>query len=497
MTRSSGILLHVTSLPGRFGIGDLGPAAYQFVDLLEQSGQKVWQVLPLQPVDGAYGYSPYSSNSAFAGNRYLVSPEQLVRDRFIRDEDLEPAPVFPKDRVAFEQVTAYKDSVLEKAWQAFSGHTGHDEFNSFCTREHEWLDTYALFVAAKHHYGGAMWCDWPEQLRNREPDALAEFAERHKTVIARTKFEQFLFYKQWQSLKEYAGSHGVSIFGDIPIYVTYDSADTWASPQLFKLDDNQRPTFVAGVPPDYFSETGQLWGNPVYDWEASKAESFAWWRARLRHLFHLYDIVRIDHFRGLVAFWQVPADHETAVEGEWVEAPVHAFMDALLEEFGELNVVAEDLGTITDDVVEVMKKYHLPGMKVLAFAFREDNPQHPYLPENYSPESVVYTGTHDNNTILGWYRQETEEADRVRLSRYLQRDIDETNIAPALIETALRSRAVLAIFPLQDVLGLDESARMNTPGVAKGNWGWRVTPEQLRAFPVNDLRSQVTESKRS
>ena len=494
--RAAGILLHVTSLPSAYGIGDLGPGAHLFLDILNRSGMSLWQVLPLHPIDAAHGNSPYSSASAFAGNRYLISPDRLIDDGFLDLRDTQPVPEFSEDRVDYDEVARYKANLLDLAWKSFRIRTDHEEFDEFCEREHGWLHDYALFIVIKRLHDGAVWSNWPAELRDRKADALEKVEREHQDEIEHIKFEQFLFFGQWTALKSAANDRGIRIFGDIPIYVNYDSADTWANTGIFKLNDRKKPTVVAGVPPDYFSKTGQLWGNPVYDWQALAESNYAWWIARLEHMFRLYDVVRIDHFRGLVAFWEVPASHKTAQKGKWVEAPVDDFLTTLQDHFDELPVVAEDLGTITEDVTETMERYGFPGMKILLFAFGEDNPKHPYLPHNYEPNAVVYTGTHDNNTVLGWFTEEARKADKKRLFDYLGGKVDPEQLPMAFIRLALRSPANWAVIPVQDVLGLGASARMNTPATRNGNWAWRVTSDQLIQVPVDELKSLVEASKR-
>lgn len=485
--RSSGILLHVTSLPSEYGIGDLGLNAYEFVNLLARSGQRVWQVLPLNPINGALGYSPYSSSSAFAGNRYLVSPELLIEDGYILPTDLEPMPDFPEGTVAYDQVTDYKERLFDIAWQSFKARSDRSEYDGFNKRETHWLEDYALYQAAKHLHHSKPWDQWQPDIRDREPEALKKLASEQSDRISKIKFEQFVFWQQWYRLKKFANDRGVQLFGDLPIYVNYDSADCWANRELFKLGSDHRPTVVAGVPPDYFSKTGQLWGNPVYDWDQLASTNFEWWMTRLRHLFESFDIVRIDHFRGLVAYWEVPAGDLTAENGQWVDAPAEAFLDAVVEQFKDPALIAEDLGTITDDVVEILEKFGFPGMKILQFAFDSDDPNHRYLPENFDENAVVYTGTHDNNTIVGWFRQEADEATKARLVNYLEKNITENDVHWKFVEMAAKSRARLAVVPIQDVLGLDETARMNTPATAKGNWRWRLTPEQFASIPAKQL----------
>ncbi len=492
--RSSGVLLHLTSLPSAYGIGDMGPEAHRFIDYLSESGQHLWQVLPLNPTNAAHGNSPYSSSSAFAGNILLLSPQKLVDDGIVTADDIRPMEQLPDERVAFDAVIRHKLRLADAAWDSFRDTGERSEFDQFCESHASWLDDFALFVAIKRRHDGASWIDWPEELRDRHPEALDSIRKELATRIEREKYLQFLFFKQWSQLKAYANSKHVQIFGDIPIYVNLDSADTWANSEYFKLDDNKQPITVAGVPPDYFSKTGQLWGNPVYDWDALAADGYSWWVRRMQHVLTLYNIVRIDHFRGLVGYWEVPADHETAVHGEWVEAPFDDFYTTLEEHLNGASIVAEDLGTITDDVTEAMARHGIPGMKILLFAFGEDNPEHPYLPENYDEDSVVYTGTHDNNTVRGWWAEETDEEIRRRVAEYLERDqIDPDELPWDVIRLALESKSRLAIVPMQDLLGLGAESRMNTPATASGNWSWRLLPGKLTPELKQRLRS-LTES---
>ncbi len=495
--RAAGILMHITSLPSPYGIGDLGPAAFEFIDFLTAAKQHIWQVLPLNPIDLGMGNSPYSASSAFAGNELLISPDRLVEQGFLSTADLSEMPKFPTERVEYEDVAEHKQKLLHTAWQRCNAAGRPDEFGRFCEQEAGWLDDFALFITCKRHHDGTVWSDWPKKLRNRDQKALQAFAGEHQDAIEQIKFEQWLFHRQWLQVKEYAHQKNIKIFGDIPIYVNYDSVDTWANTWMFKLNRQKRPTVVSGVPPDYFSTTGQLWGNPVYDWEKLREEGYQWWAARLRTMFRLFDLVRIDHFRGLVAYWAVPAHHKTAMNGKWVKAPVDDFITTLQRYFPELPLVAEDLGSITADVRKVMKRYEFPGMKVLQFAFRNGSPDDPYLPHNYEENAVVYTGTHDNNTIVGWYKNEATKKDRKRFTDYVGRPVSPERIHWEFIELAWRSKARLAIVPMQDVLGLPGFARMNAPATSNGNWTWRLTPEQLQHAPVEKLATLTEESDRA
>lgn len=475
--RGSGLLLHVTSLPSPYGIGDLGPEAYRFADFLAETGQSFWQVLPLNPT--GYGNSPYSSPSAFAGNTLLISPDLLVAEGLLTAEEVESRPSFPEGRCDYGAVIPFKERLFETAYERFKARPDRHGYEEFCEHSESWLAGYAQFVALKGLFSGKSWNEWPEAVRDRKPEILKTLGGECWDGVEKARFLQYLFFKQWLSLKDYCNARGIRIMGDIPIYVSFDSADAWENSHMFKLDEGKRPTFVAGVPPDYFSATGQLWGNPVYNWEVLKEQRYAWWTQRIGHVLTLYDVVRIDHFRGLVAYWEVPAGEATAMNGRWVEAPADDLFGALLRRFPRLPLVAEDLGVITADVREVMARYDLPGMKVLLFAFGEDNPMQIYLPHVYERNSVVYTGTHDNNTARGWFDDEAGQDVKERLFRYIGRMVSSDEAPLELIRLAMMSVADTAIVPIQDLLGLGSTARMNRPSMAEGNWEWRLVPGQL------------------
>ena len=469
--RSSGILLHPTSLPGPYGIGDVGPTAHRWLDWLAGSGCTYWQVLPLGPT--GYGDSPYFCFSAFAGNPYLVSPELLVSDGLLDRTALAGRPEFPSDRVDFGRVIPWKLELLDRAHRRFQADPPGDcaaRYRAFRRAHAGWLEDYALFIALKEAHGGGPWDDWPSPIRHRRPAAL----QRARTALAREAedqaFRQFLFFDQWERLRARARRLGLQIMGDAPFYVAADSADVWAHPDLFALDRDLRPTVVAGVPPDYFTETGQLWGNPIYAWERHAADGYAWWIARLQSLLELTDLVRIDHFRAFVDYWEVPAGSPTAATGRWVLGPGAAFFSLVEQVLGGLPIVAEDLGELHPEVPALLSEVGLPGMKVLQFAYDGD-PDNPFLPEHQPRNCVVYTGTHDNNTTVGWYRS---------LSPRERRIVREAvggngrSIAWRLIHQAWQSPAFLAVAPLQDLLGLGPQARMNIPGTFGGNWAWRM-----------------------
>jgi len=478
--RGSGVLLHISSLPSGHGVGDLGPQAYKFVDFLSQSGQQYWQILPLNPTGTYLGNSPYTSYSVFAGNALFISVESLCQLGLLSKTDLENAPDFPQDHVNYDAVVNWKSKFLRRAFHHAEGRIERDQdFADFSRRNAHWLEDFSLFAALKDHYKEIAWYEWPEPVRDREMAELNTLRNRLEKRILRSKFIQYVFFKQWQSLKEYANAKKIKIIGDIPIYPSLDSADAWSHPELFKLDENKKPLFVAGAPPDYFSETGQRWGNPVYRWDELQRTGYSWWIRRLRQNLQLCDLLRLDHFRGLVAYWEIPAQEQTAVNGKWVEAPVKDFFETLTKEFSSLPLILEDLGLITQDVKEVMKELGYPGMKVLLFAFGPDLPTNPYAPHNYIRNCVVYTGTHDNNTIRGWLEKEASPQDLQRLRQYLGQEVDARSVSAALIRLAMSSVARVCIVPLQDILGLGAEARMNLPSRSSGNWEWRVQGHQL------------------
>jgi 4-alpha-glucanotransferase len=479
--RSSGILLHPTSLPGRFGVGDLGGEAYRFVDWLAAAGQSFWQIMPLGPT--GYGDSPYSSFSAFAGNTNLVSPEKLVESGLLADTDIEAPPGLPAERVDYGEVIEYKRGLLEKAFRNFKTKVREDEglrgdYEGFTGFASVWLDDYAFFAALKDEHKGEPWNTWALGIARREAAALDGARVRVAEQVQAHKFFQYVFFQQWLKLKRYANERGVRVVGDMPIFVAHNSADVWARPELFKLKEDGSPSVVAGVPPDAFSATGQLWGNPIYDWERMRGDGFAWWAARVGETLKIVDVVRLDHFRGFAAYWEVPAEHETAEHGRWVEAPGREVFGAMKRAVGEeLPIVAEDLGTITPDVHALRDEFDFPGMRVLQFAFGGD-PHDTHLPHEYVQDTVAYTGTHDNDTVVGWFRQrsredapEWEKRERELCLKYLGTDGAEINWD--FIRAAQMSVAVVAVAQLQDVLGLPSDARMNTPASTEGNWAWR------------------------
>lgn len=482
--RASGILLHPTSLPGPYGIGDLGPEAYAWVDFLVKTGCSYWQVLPLGPT--GYGDSPYQCFSAFAGNPYLVSPDLLLEEDLLDEDDLADMPDFPVDEVDYGTLIPWKINLLDRAYTRFKRNppdTLPEKFQAFAEENKNWLLDYALFMALKDAHEGQPWPSWEPDLRSRQPEALEEARREQADNVLRHMFRQFIFFQQWMALKAYANQSGIQIIGDIPIFVAHDSAEVWARPDLFYMDEQGQPTVVAGVPPDYFSPTGQLWGNPLYRWEAHAATGYQWWIQRLQAVFELVDLVRLDHFRGFSGYWEIPADEETAENGRWKPGPGRAFFTAVKKTFGELPIIAEDLGEITDDVIALRKSFELPGMKILVFAF-DDDANNDFLPHNYSSDFVVYTGTHDNDTVLGWY-QRVDEKERDFTRRYLARS--GKDIAWDLIRLGWSSVASIAITQMQDVLELDNQARMNYPSRPSGNWQWRMLPDAIKDWHVSRL----------
>ena len=475
--RLSGILVHPTSFPSPYGIGDLGAGAYGFIDFMKVAKQKLWQVLPLGPT--GYGDSPYQSFSSFAGNHYLISPDILVEQGWLAKSDL-AAPVFNPRSVDYGAVIEYKMGLLRKAYENFKATAIAADKNrlvKFCKRQRAWLEDYALFMALKRHYGGVAWTDWPEALARREKKALVEIRARLSDEIGFTQFVQYEFFRQWGQLRAYANKAGTKIIGDIPIFVSMDSADIWAAPELFALDKDYTPNIVAGVPPDYFSETGQLWGNPLYNWDAHRQTGYEWWCRRVEAVLELVDEIRIDHFRGFESYWAVPYGAETAMNGKWRKGPGKAFFTALEKKLGRLPIIAEDLGIITPAVNRLRKGLKLPGMKVLQFAFNPEDVS-VYLPHLYEDSNtVVYSGTHDNDTTVGWYTSATE-AEKDYFRRYL--NVPGEDVAWDMIRLAFSSTGVYTIVPIQDVMGLDSDDRMNLPGSTDGCWQFRYTADMLQ-----------------
>jgi 4-alpha-glucanotransferase len=499
--RSSGILLHITSLPGRFGVGDLGPCAYEFADFLASAGQKLWQVLPLNPT--GYADSPYQCFSAFAGNHLLLSFERLREAGVLEASDLTSMP-FPEDSVDYGSVIDFKLGVLRRAAQVFFADAARADrvaFERFCENSASWLDDYALFMACKDVHPDNTWATWDSPIRRREPLPIREWSAKLAPGIRAHKYWQFEFFRQWEQLKAYCQERDIRVMGDIPIYVAHDSSDVWAHPDLFQLNDHGLPTAVSGVPPDYFSATGQLWGNPIYRWDALAANGYAWWIDRLRASLNWFDMVRLDHFRGFEAYWEIPAGETTATKGRWIKGPGAELLSALQNAIGELPIVAENLGVITPPVEKLRQQFGLPGMSLLQFAFGND-PQGPsFRPHNYSRDLVAYTGGHDNDTTVGWWsssgaNDSTRTPEDVRKEREFARNYldlrDDDEIHWVMIRAVLSSVADVAVVPLQDVLGLGSEARMNLPGTTSGNWKWRYRRGVLTDALATKLRSLTT-----
>ena len=478
--RSAGILLHPTSLPGSFGIGDLGSQAFRFVDFLKESGQTLWQVFPLGPT--GYGDSPYQCFSAFAGNPLIISPEKLKEDGFLSQDDLKSTVQYDQKRIDYGQVIDFKKTILKKVYINFKNKSSalKEDFENFCNSQLEWLDDFALFMALKEYHGGAVWSSWEKGLVHRDKKVLAEWTKKLADEIEYHKFVQFTFFRQWDALRKYANEKGIKIIGDMPIFIAYDSSDLWANKELFTVDEEGKLTFVAGVPPDYFSKTGQLWGNPLYKWDEMEKDDFLWWRKRFSSLFQLVDIVRIDHFRGFEAYWKIPGGEKTAQKGKWTKAPGEKLFKSLKKHLGELPILAEDLGVITPPVEALRDEFGFPGMKVLQFAFGT-NMETKFLPHNFVPNCVVYTGTHDNDTTRAYFEKEKLNKGKNDIYEHAQIYLNyfAEDILSELIRVAYASVANIVVIPMQDILNLGTDARMNFPSTTGGNWSWRFTWDQV------------------
>ncbi|MDD3876926.1 MAG: 4-alpha-glucanotransferase [Bacteroidales bacterium] len=484
--RCSGVLMHISSLPNKYGIGTFGREAYKFVDFLFESKQKVWQILPLGHT--GFGDSPYQCYSAFAGNPLFIDIELLIEMGILVQVDLSTSISFSETEFDTQKVTQFKNPLFKKAVENFHALISSDakeKYEEFCIKNKFWLDEYAFFMALKNHFNNKPWYEWPSEIKLRSKDALESLKNQLQTEIIQNKTIQFFFYTQWHALKNYANNKGISVFGDIPLYVAYDSADAWAHAELFKFDSKMNPIAVAGVPPDYFSETGQLWGNPLYDWEKHIGTHFQWWLARIESNFVLYDILRIDHFRGLVDYWSVPYEEKTAEKGTWIKAPGQLLFEAVFKKFGKVPIIAEDLGVITKDVEELRDGFGFPGMKILQFAF-DSSENNNFLPHTYHSNCVVYTGTHDNDTTLGWYLKATDE-DKEIMHRYF--NFKPEHVSWELIRLAWSSVAFMAITPMQDLLNLNSDARMNLPGKPTGYWKWRMSEKDLNKELAHKLMS--------
>ena len=485
--RQSGVLMHISSLPGKYGIGSFGQSAYDFVDFLVRTKQRYWQILPLGTT--SYGDSPYQSFSAFAGNTYFIDFDILIEEGLLNEADVKGADFGDDPRkVDYAKIFDARRPIMEKAVARFLKADDLSDYESFVEQNAAWLEVFAEYMAIKEHFDNLAWTEWPDEaIRRREAASLASYREKLADKLTYHRVTQYLFFKQWLKLKAYANEHHIEIVGDMPIYVAADSADVWAQPHFFKTDAVGKPTCVAGCPPDEFSETGQLWGNPIYDWEAMDKDGYAWWIERLRESFKIYDIVRIDHFRGFESYWEVPADSETSATGKWVKGPDYKLFAAVKEALGDLNIIAEDLGFMTDEVIELRERTGFPGMKILQFAFNPDDESidSPHLAPN---NSVMYTGTHDNNTVLGWYKDEIDDATRQYMAQYTNRKEYET-VPHAMLRTIFASVSFMAIATMQDLLELDSAARMNYPSTIGGNWTWRMTAEELNPIVEGELYS--------
>lgn len=497
--RGAGILLHISSLASSFGIGDLGPEAKAFADFLFHSKQHYWQLLPLNPTEQGQGHSPYSSISSMAGNTLLISPELLVADGLIEREDLKEFYLPQTGKIDYAAVELVKEKIYEKAWHNFNERSLkelHDGFYKFCEKESYWLDDFSMYMLLKQQHENKPWYRWSYECKVRDEKALAKVLKENKSKIEKIKLLQFLFNRQWLDLREYCNSRGIKFFGDLPFYISYDSVDVWSHRDIFSLDMEGEMIGVAGVPPDAFSEDGQLWGMPVFLWDVLKEKNYNWWVERFKKNMELFDILRLDHFRAFADYWEVPASSPTAKIGKWKAGPGVHFFESMIKSLGNLPFIAEDLGEINEPVYELRDQFNFSGMKVLQFAFGHEMPQNPYIPHNYSANFVAYTGTHDNNTIRGWYRQEGHKYHH-QLERYVGRHLTEDNIHEVMCRLAMASVANIAILPIQDLLGLDEDARMNIPASCKNNWQWRLKPGQITANASKQLEEWTVLYNRS
>ena len=488
MARKSGILLSITSLPSKYGIGDLGPEASKFATFLKEAGQSIWQVLPLSPTDGGNGNSPYSPLSAFAGNPLIISPEAMVSSGLLDKDDLKDMPVFAQGAVDYDSVRKFKDSILRLAWARFKNSGNRADYEVFFNANRHWVESYSFFAAIKEARGGQPWYEWPDDLKFRHHEALHNIWLNMKDEIEYQRFVQFIFNMQMLNFRDCLEQFNIELVGDMPIYVTRDCADVWVNPHLFELDDKLNPISVAGVPPDYFSATGQLWGNPLYRWDVMASDGFQWWVSRLKHLMQFFDKVRIDHFRGLIGYWSLSADSQTAEKGCWRGVPHERFFARLSQEFPNMPFWAENLGILTADIEAARRGMNMPGMLILQFAFGDPS-GNPYAPHNHTQDNVVYTGTHDNNTTLGWFREDATPQEVSNLILYLGREVNKDNLVVDMVRMALASVADTSVIPMQDILELGSSARMNIPSTPSGNWTWRMAPGMASKELASRLRA--------
>ncbi len=493
--RAAGILLHITALPGPFGCGDLGYEARAFADFLADAGQRVWQVLPLNPTEKETGYSPYSSYSSLAGNTLLISPEGLRDAGWLDAADVKHYQLTSSSRADFSKAEETKATLFDRAYAKFvasKNKRAKQAFASFCERERKWLNDFALYSVLKNSQEGKPWFAWPDQLKNRNAAALRQAARQHRDALQKIKWLQFCFFSQWSALKQYCNEKKIRLLGDLPFYVSHDSADVWANREIFSVDKKGNAILVAGVPPDYFNADGQLWGMPVFRWDILKTKKYGWWIQRFKKNIELFDVLRLDHFRAFADYWAVSSKEKTARNGKWKAGPGEDLFHVAERELGQLPFVAEDLGDINDKVFQLRDAFEFPGMKVLHFAFSDNLPTSDYIPHNYTPNFVVYTGTHDNNTTVGWYRKDISKTEKRNLTRYFDgMDLSEENIHYHLVRLAYASVAKLAIVPVQDILGLDESARFNAPATIENNWVWRMPSQRLSKKIEHWLREQT------
>jgi 4-alpha-glucanotransferase len=490
--RSCGIILHITSLPSQFGIGDLGPSAYRFADFLENASVRYWQILPLNYTEEGSSYSPYSGISAFAGNTLLISPELLVEQGLLNVKELNVKKPFEETIVEYSKVLKFKKGVFDHAFANFKNSNAyvHKKFKQFCKEHKDWLDDYSLYTALKDYFDKS-WDYWPSEIKNRKNEPLENLKKQLKEEVEKEKFLQYVFFQQWESLRKYCESKKIQFIGDLPFYIGYDSSDVWSNPRYFKLNDDKSPVMVAGVPPDYFSETGQLWGMPIFDWDNLKKDKYSWWVKRIDHNMRMFGLLRLDHFRAFSAYWEVPAHETTAINGAWIKGPGSDFFKVLKKKYEDLPLIAEDLGEIDKPVRDLMAHFHLPGMRVLQFAFGGDMAKSIHIPHHHIQNCIAYTGTHDNNTVVGWLDYDLAKEDKKRLFDYLGRKSKPENIHEEMIRLALQSVAQLSVMPLQDLLGLGKEAIMNKPSTVEGNWSWRVAEEQLTIEVAEKLRGWI------
>lgn len=487
--RGAGILLHITSLPSSFGIGDLGPEAYAFAEFLHRARQKYWQILPVTPIVRDQQFSPYSSYSSMAGNTLLISPERLQQDGLLSKNDLKVKAV-RKDSVNFPEAMALKLNLLDKAWRNFKSEKTA-AFEAFCFREAYWLDDFAIYLALRRSHGDQPWHEWPAHFRNRDLKSLLKFTQSNEDLIAQIKWMQFEFFRQWKDLRRFCNDLNVQFIGDLPFYISHDSVDVWSRSEIFKLNKKGEIDGIAGVPPDYFNSDGQLWGMPVYRWDVLQEQGYDWWIKRIRKNLELVDLLRLDHFRAFADYWEVPSGEKTAKNGKWNPGPGADLFRSLQQEFGKLPFIAEDLGDINAAVHKLRDQFHLPGMKVIQFAFGDNMEVSDHIPHNYDRNFVAYTGTHDNNTTVGWYNSELDRERRRQVERYAGRKLKTDQVAEELIRQVYASVAKTVIVPAQDILGLDETARMNTPATTERNWKWRLRPGSLSESHEEKLKAWV------